>query len=141
MTLDEIMERATISFPRPLQAEQVRELFAYFWTVGAVEVSYEIGTGERIGNRFKNYITSERAGQKAVPTSVSVNGTVHDTNGPTFDRFEGEQELIGEESKPYISKIQFQLVHGWKLHEYRTEVLQLWDKTRELVGKYFRENY
>ncbi len=128
-SLDEVTEKTTIKFGKPLTQEGIEDLLLYIAKEMPANINYNASYHRsllRTGHGIR--------GQKG---SVTVSAQIVGCKNPlAFDCFESIL-LEGDSSK--ISAIAFNRVPGWELHDYRQEVRALWGQVREVVGRYFSQ--
>jgi len=120
-----LIERATVEFPRPIDIDEMHALLEY--------------VSHRMPARI-NYSTTHHTvlmpDSPADPGSFSIGGMIRkEEEAMAFDQFEtvcsstDYQKAIG---------LRFNIVPGWEESDYRPEVAKLRDDTRELIGLYFK---
>lgn len=140
MSISEVIERATINFPKLLNSEEMEDLFRYFRQEAGLEIAYTLRTNKRMGNLSEEPTNDE----PAVISSVEISGGItNPRNYAVHDSFESQsfesRRETSDDDLPYFSGIRFSIVPGWNISDYRSEILQLWDETRGLVKRYFAE--
>jgi len=146
MSIDEIVEKATIKFPWDLTFEQSKGLIKYITIQLRGLITYEFLHSIKIGRQFGYPISSneERMSNERgiimLEEKISNEKGVITLSSPPFI-FNNFKFKHSEKDTSRLSGIQFQLISDKKkLEDYRPEVRQLWDNTRKAVSDYFEEN-
>ncbi|MBS3168621.1 hypothetical protein J4216_05835 [Candidatus Woesearchaeota archaeon] len=141
-SLNDVDARRTISFPEQLELGSMKSLLEYLSRQGKFLVGYDVETSFEIGSieyptNEPPYFNSEARDERA----KNLKGRLTDTENQAQDHFETELGYIDREESDItiFSGMKFNLVPGWGIKDYRKEVVDLWDKTRELVNSYFQQ--
>lgn len=122
MTLDEVMEKATIKFPHEVGIEKMIELLDFLCKFMPASINYQV-----------QYNMSKNGRDQREQGIVSIAGHInHLEKLGYFDGFETLQE-----NYKLISGMRFSLVPDYDLDDYRPEQIKLWDEVRKKVGYYF----
>lgn len=134
MTLDGVLDKSTIQFPRLLPRDEAEELIGYIARRLPVRVHYRTQY-----SRLMNFHDPDTPDKLLIKEcAVSVVGDIEMVrNSMAFDTFCMEPSN-GDTSK--LETMRFQLVPGWELGEYRKDVRALWAYTRRAVNSYFRNH-
>lgn len=145
MSLEELTQRATITFPFLATLEDMERLFGYLQQEAGLITNYELSISKQVGNIFEKPKELEGAvakdyrlsGSISVP-SLGITDTLRNLTGGISERwdFEGFPKIAAD-NKPYFSGMKFFTTPGWSLGDYRQGTLQLWDQVRKLTNKYF----
>lgn len=141
MSLEELTQRATIAFPLLATVEDMERLFSYFRQEAGLITTYNLQIRKQIGNEFEE----PREHEAAITSDYQLSGTMAVHPSGVIDAVQGISEKcdfdcfteIARDEKPYFSGMKFFTTPGWSLGDYRPGTLLLWDKVRELTGKYF----
>lgn len=130
MSVDEVVERATIKFKRPLSLDETRELFRFIARKLPCDFHYEVKTSEGIYG-----LHTIRAGVRNRMTGIEIYG----------DMFcSGVVGLGGFECRTYrknplkIEAFSFAPLIEDRIEDYRPEVVNVWDAVREQINNYFK---
>jgi hypothetical protein len=128
MTLDEILKRATIPFPEPLEIEGIDRFIEHLAHYLQARINYSVKKdGNANALRGGVYLTET--------TSISLEGTI--TTSDASDSFSSGRDIA--QSRLQIHQLQFSIIPGYQLQEYRPATIVLWDRTREVVNNYFEQ--
>ncbi len=141
MSLEELTQRATITFPILATVEDMERLFGYFRQDAGLITTYNLQIRKQIGNEFEEL----REHEAAITSDYQLSGTVAVPPSGVIDTLQVISEKcdfdcfteIARDEKPYFSEMKFFTTPGWGLGDYRQGTLQLWDQVRELTNKYF----
>lgn len=141
MSLEELTQRATITFPILATVEDVELLFCYLRQGAGLITEYSVDTRKQTGNEFEEpreydipAVRSYQLDGKITAPPSTVAGAILGTS-ESWDFRCPTQEA--DDEKIYFSELKFFTTPGWSLGDYRQNTLQLWDQVRELTGKYF----
>ena len=128
MTIDEIIKKATIEFPRFLNLKEGEELLDY--------IAEKLPATIRYNASYTGLLNQGKSSKKYDP---KISGSITSINTPmAFDNFESFLVLKNDISK--IKSLQFILVPDWEIGDYRKEVIQLWGEVRNIIGEYFKKS-
>ncbi|GEM_PF-3399407 len=138
MSLEDVLAKSEIIFPRSLELDDMKELLEHYNTEGRLAVFYQLTSKYDLGYPLLP-IGVENPLDLREESVSSLNGRITDPNSPfAYDSFETEiLTLDDEDSTRVFKKLKFGLIPGYELSEYRPEVIALWDKTRILTSEYF----
>ena len=130
MSIEEVIKKINIPFPKPQSLEQVEELLRY--------ITMNLPATIRCHFQYNTYF-SKGKDSKLLEDNGSVNiiASIVDTE-KTMAIGTLESRPYSQDSS-YISALAFQMVPGWDISDYRPEVLNLWDEVRGLTKKHFSE--
>lgn len=119
-TLDDVIKRSTVEFPRALSLTGIKCLFR------AMEVALQAEVTLDVSYTLRDHVSSY--------SNLSINGKI---------KFGGSDKYVSDSFESYnsnssndrIKGIRFRSIPGYKLGEHRKEVVTLWDKVREYVKK------
>ena len=128
MPIEEVIERSTITFERPLPIEDFRVMLQYVARHLPSEIEYD--------TRMYRTIILNPEGEGVIPRNgaVRVEGTIRSVENPVASDFFKTSHSV--ESITMIESIKFIGIPGYELNEYPEARLQLWDDVRKLVGEY-----
>ena len=129
MSVDELAEKTTIDFPKPIGRESAEGLLCYLSSHLPANVSGKIEYF--ISYRYDSKKESSFEDKGTLKLVASVNNLKGLMASNTFI-----SERDGRDTS-LISRIAFQRVPGWDLSDYRSEVRELWDDVRKVVNQYF----
>jgi hypothetical protein len=132
MAIDEVIERSTIQFAKPLSLKETEGLLFHIAKNLPGDVNYQASHGEMITSLtpLKGKTCRERR-------SVSIWGTIYRKNS-TLDYDSFECKMLNNNSLLFGS-INFVLIPGYEFEEYRPGVVKLWGDVREQVSSYFKK--
>ena len=120
--LEKVMKETTINFARPLDFRGVNKMLKYVGDNLPGTVSFQASYNRSVGEGLDGKIGSMKFG-----------GMISDySKSRAFDSF----EISG---CPEVTSMNFFMVPGWDLEEYRVEVRELWTSVRGTIEKYFEE--
>ncbi len=129
MKLDKLVEASTIKFPRSLPLREAKELLDYL----AINLPADINARvEYFENRYGHLGKEENEPVKRRRGTVTISGSIR-TKDFAFDGFVTQPAR----NTSRINAIQFQLIPGYELEEYRPDVRQLWEDVGTQVQNYF----
>ena len=124
------MQRATIEFPRSVGLEEAERLLSYVSLHLPANIHYLISQHKDLRNDSGSISTQLG--------TFELGGSIQDTNKPrSFDSFNAKSRY--EDDEAGLWGLSFSPIPGYSLREHRTELVQLWDDTRAIMGKYFEE--
>jgi hypothetical protein len=129
-------QRATTEFPRGLVFDKVGDLLQYVGEHLPANLRFE-------ETRYRELRHTEegRLENLAGTGSFTYSGTISKSNDPrVFDSFTTEPVRYGEDDVARTHGLGFQVIPGYGISEHSKEVVQLWDDTRRVIGKYFDEH-
>ena len=129
MSLGKVCGKSRIDFPKSLDLEQSEELLKYLAKELEANVGYDIS--------YHKSIAYEEEGVKISNGYFKINGRISLLDSPgKFDTFTMNSDYsIPEVYK--VRKLEFYRIPGYDFNQYREEIIELWDDTREVIGKYF----
>lgn len=129
MSLGKVCGKSRIDFPKSLDLEQSEELLKYLAEGLEANVGYDIS--------YHKSIIHDRKGVKTIDGAFKINGHISLLDSPgKFDTFTMDSDYsIPEVYK--VRKLEFYRIPGYDFNQYREELRELWDDTREVIGKYF----
>ena len=130
MTIDEVISEAEIQFPISLSRSGAEELLRYIAVKLPGRVHYR--------THYSRFIDPNDCSELQIEgRALKINGDISRVGSPmAFDTFYIEPS---EEDTSKLEIMNFPLVPGWELRQYRPEVRELWADTRRLVNAYFEE--
>lgn len=131
MAIDDVLEKATIEFPRKLDLRNAENLLKSIAKDLHGNVRYTISEQKNIGYHI---IESQDFQEKTI--NIQVNGSI-DTKNFVLGPF---KLRTAENNYSSFSGINFQITPGWDIEDYRPEVIKLWDDVRKVVTNYFKKN-
>lgn len=134
MSLDKLLEKTEIKFPRPIDREEMHELFKFLANqLEGYEFNVHYEKEIRYGSRFNQ-------SQKKIPIRIynkKISGSVSNSNGMTgFECF--KKDSIDSGNKFY--EIKFFTPPGYDLEEVNPKDIATMDTVREKVKLYFSQN-
>lgn len=143
MTLDQVLKKTKIEFKSRLNLDQLDELFKYL----ARNLKVTITSTTEIYRQFAGLREESEDNTLGETTNIYVRGNIfgleYDTDGePEFlgpDIFKCEADL--DDPVLRFKELRFEMIPGYDLHEYDKNHTKLWDKVREHVSKFFKEEY
>jgi hypothetical protein len=124
MSLEELTEKATIEFRRPLGLKEAEDMLK--------QVSVQMKASINYAAQHQRTVTAGEVDEG----SVQLGGMLSVLGKGLAEPFRLEAQYVDEECK--FLRLQFQLIPGYdELSEYRPETIKIWDETREAVNKYF----
>ncbi len=127
MSIDELIKKATIDFPRALNLEEAEKLINHLAENLPARIDYTITS-----NKMIIVDPGEEIFKQEGTVKITANIT-HSTKPNAFDSCEFNPH--GQDSSK-LSSMKFQLTPGWELSDYRPEVQQLWEDVRKVVTYY-----
>ena len=129
MSVEEVVNKTTIKFKRPLKEKEIRSLMIYLARELSADITYEISyRRELIHNRDKGGLSIKTAG---LELTARITSSLFASDSLTSKGHENIEALDS------ISGFSFNKVPGWEVLEYRPEVRALWSKVRTSVDEYF----
>jgi len=134
MSIDEIMEKTVIKLPEELSLSESEKLLAYIAGQLPGDVNYQTTYFRSILHSVHTDSTPEKMSTHEGTSSIVGTFVSHKTPGVYGSfRFGSSREGTSK-----LDAIRFELVPGWDLHDYSTEVIRLWDDVREKTMQYFK---
>lgn len=131
MSIDEVIEKSTINFPRALALKEAEELIEHLAKKLPANIHYKVSRHKSIGYQEKDERVLKQEG------TVNISATVINIKEPmSFDVCEFKPSMK-DTSK--LSSINFQLIPDYEIHDYRPEVIKLWGDVRKVVEDYFKQ--
>ena len=131
MTIEEIMKKTIIKFPRPIGRKDSENLFCYLSGKLPANISGKVEYFKSFRYDEKNESVVEENG------TLKLTATIYSLkDGTVCDYLESRP---WDEDTSLISAIAFHMVPGWESSDYRPKVQKFWDQVRGLVNKYFEE--
>ncbi|MBU1199895.1 MAG: hypothetical protein KKF46_02960 [Nanoarchaeota archaeon] len=129
MTIEKIIEKATINFPKPLCLKATEELLKYIAESISANINYHAGYFNNLNNK-EGIVTSDMG-------TINITGTITRLSNPiAFDSFE---IFPYRNDTTKADKMQFTMVPAWDLTDYQEQNLELWEDVRTVVDKYFSQ--
>ena len=130
MSIDKLIEKTTIEFPRKLSLKGAEGLIDYIAEKLPANIHYNVSYHRSVIPKEEDKGFSKQDG------TVNIAATIMDTKkSMAFDTCEFNPS---KEDSSNLSSIRFQLVPDWELFDYRPEVILLWDDVRRIVKDYFK---
>jgi hypothetical protein len=131
MTLNELLEKSTIVFPKSICLSEAEKLLLYVAKELPGNIPYHISSHKNLFH--------EPEGLARQDGTVMLTGSICYIQEPfAFDSFQTEPDSSSTE---LIAKLKFQLIPGYdELEEYNPETLKLWDNVRRVIMQYFKVN-
>ena len=130
MDLEEIAKRLGIDFPKNLDLQQSEDLLEYIARELPADVIYGVSYGKSIVHTEEGIETFDRGFKLTGQISSRDNFGKSDSFSILNPDYTSEHFEVG--------RLEFSMVPGWDINDYRKEVLELWDGVRELVERYFK---
>lgn len=132
MSIDEILNRATINFPKPISFANTEKLLLSISEGIRGEVHYSLDTPKSF-----IYNQEEKKSRITLKDRMIKQIYIKDINNHSF---ESAKMIMSDEKSSEFSSMRFEIIPGYNLPDYRKETLQLWDDVREIVERYFSED-
>jgi len=132
MSIDELLKKTTINFPRAINLEESEKLLEYISEKLPGNINYVI-------TYYKSFFYDEMAG-KAGNSTGTLNINANIKNSKEIMAFDNMGMLSSNEDVSKLSSIEFSKTPGWSIADYRPEIQRLWDNVRNIVDAYFKEN-
>jgi hypothetical protein len=134
-SIEEILNRATITFPNPLSFANTEKLLHSISEGIQGEVYYSL-------DYPKSFVYNENEKKSKVDVKgVNIGKIViKDTKNNAYEvaNLTPSHNPLDEKFIKY-SSMRFDIVPGWKLSDYKEKgILKLWDDVREIVSYYFQ---
>jgi len=126
MGIEDVIERRTIEFPRPLGVADTEKLLIDVAQALSYRLRWHVDQQKTVGDYIDVNKYSIELGSASVSGSYAV-------RGKATESFRCEADQEGTQ----FAGIRFELVPGWRLSEYRPEAVAIWDAVREQVTKSF----
>jgi hypothetical protein len=126
--LEELINKTNINFPRKIFLRDVEHLFLRIAEDLHGNIRYSLLENKNIGYFAGNQIFQRESTDIQITGAIITKETV-DLNVFRLKTVENVSSLF--------TGIEFQLTPEWKLENYRPEVVQLWDKVKNSVEKFF----
>jgi len=126
MSLEEVLDKSKIDFPKGLNLEQIEDLLKYLAEKLRADIIYNPS--------YHKSITPVEGRVKISDGSFNISGTI--SLGGRFDSFTMDSNCVSEGIYK-VRKLEFNRTPGWKIDNYREEIRKLWDDVREAVRGYF----
>lgn len=127
--LADLEAKSRMTFPRPLTASQVRQMFDYISKRGIYETGLTVTQSEKY-----------EANTEPVKDVTAITGTVtqagHIMRSASF-KLSREIDLITDAS--IFTRLQFETIPGYGIKEHRAEEVAIWDGVRGEVLEYFSQ--
>ena len=130
MTIDELLQSATIEFREPLTLEETEELLDYI----AENLPGDIHTKSDYYTQRHHYTDDKKLTRSR--GTVSIGGSIKNLEKLSFDSF---SSIHDSEDTSKTCAIRFQTIPEDELEEHRPEVRKLWSDVREQVNNYFSQ--
>jgi len=129
MTFEEIKDKTTMEFKRPLDLEETEGLLKYI--VEKMPANIQITT-----KRFKSFrYYKEGVSEDEGPLEMIAN--IHSFKTHVVNTF---QSTPYDKDTSLISSVDFEIASDWGLSDYGPEDREFLNQFRGLVDKYFEEN-
>ncbi|MEK6879925.1 MAG: hypothetical protein AABY22_09975 [Nanoarchaeota archaeon] len=133
MTIEEVVKKSTIKFPKNMSLNQAESLIVYIAKKLPAIVNYTISQQITDG-----YYTDSKEFFRSKGTA-KIRGARNQSTKPfTFDSFTFKHSVRNNST---FSLMQFELTPDWELSEYRPEVRKLWDDIRKIINEYFHSRH
>ncbi len=143
MSLDHLLQQATISFPRPLTARQVESLFIYLRQVGGLVVNYRVCTVKQVGepSKLPKHYDAPRIHDQEIEKGRIIDPRTEREYAFTCPKINNEP---ASSPSSFFSGMQFSSQGRpgrSRRTEYHSEQAELCQAVRGVVEKYFREQF
>jgi hypothetical protein len=131
MSIDDVLEKATIKFPRALDRNNAEKLLLYISEKLPGRINYT-------PKQYKSLVYDEKSNKSTLENgtlNISAN-LVPFKNQMEFDAFQLEP---WEEDSSYVASLKFQIIPGFEFSDYQ-RVVPLWNNVRKIIDDYFKEN-
>ena len=130
MTLDEVLEKATIEFPRALSLSEAKKFLSYIAEKLPGDASYTVFYPVEAGYLVESGEFSEDEGASIIMGRISSKRPV------AFDKF------VLKVSKTNVSRLSAirPQTNNREFGDYSPEVRQLWDNIRKITKRYFKKH-
>jgi len=135
MTIDEVINKATIEFSKPLSLDETEELMKYITIHLPGDITYTLSYEVALYHEQGHHIDKS-------PRNVSINGHIRSNkDGAAFDFFNSQPlKVITDTTKVHL--IRFSIIPGYdKLTDYNPITTRLWGDVRKVVTEYFEYEY
>ncbi len=133
MTLEDVLAKSEIIFPRFLNLDEMNGLLEYYNTKGKIAVRYQLTMQHDLGIPLPPSKTEDPLDLRNFYL-LTLSGRITSLQDHyALDSF----EVLGQHEQG-IKGLRFQLIPGYELNEYRPEVVALWNKVKTLTEKYFK---
>ena len=130
MSLETLINKSTVKFPRPLSLKETEKLFSYLTKNLPARITYHADYLMNLRNE-DNRVCKD-------PGTASISGTISIDTSHAFDGFESKEY---SEDATKISAIKFILTPGYDIEEeYTQDVRSLWNSVKEKVSDYFSQS-
>ena len=132
LSLEEILNKATIKFPWDLTIEQSIGLMRYIEKKLPIFIRYDFLHSVKIGRQFGYDVRLNEEKASAQDGTISL-------SNPPFTNAQFQFKPL-EKDISKLEAIQFPLPKDFENTEYNPEVVQLWENVKKAVDDYFEEN-
>jgi len=131
MTIEQVLNQATIVFESPLSLEQTGILLDYIRDNLPARISSKTEIYEERSKDRETKVQMRTRG------TVKISGNIINASSPiSFGSFE---TIPYSEDSSQIRGIRFQTIPGYDLKEHRREEVQLWQDVKKQVANYFKQ--
>ncbi|MEM4244781.1 MAG: hypothetical protein QW404_02180 [Candidatus Nanoarchaeia archaeon] len=127
MSIDHVLEKTIIKLPRPLSLKETEDLIEYIAEQLPGDIYYKISRNKSVIKNPEGILKFDGSG--------SISANIKSYKSGAYENFSCEPDDFTKDSK--ISAIKFTTVPGWKLFDYRKEVVELWHEVGKIVAQYF----
>lgn len=128
MSYEELKNKTTIEFERPVDLEETKKLLNYLVEHMPANIRHTV--------KYSEYLLHCKKGISEDKGALEVMATLHSFKTHSVDTF---KSIPYSEDSSLIASVAFQTMPGEELLDYKPETLEFWDQTKELVNKYFKE--
>lgn len=130
MLLDEMLNKAIIPFPKPLNLKGAEKLLKYVSENIPGNVNYHV-------EQYKSFLYDNKK-KKSIKDNgtLKISGRINSLD--KIMEFDTVMLEPWEKDPSYVASIKFQLIPGFESRDYE-RVFPLWEDVRKLVNKYFNE--
>ena len=130
MSVNELIERTTINFPRDISLDEARELLTYLAKNLPARMQY--------GKSQDFIIDSDEEGSvREIPGTISLGGLMTSTDPDSLAN-EGFRFTHSDRDVTRAGEFRFSPIPGYDLEEHTPHSIKFWDDTREKIEEYFR---
>jgi len=128
MSIEKVIEKATINFPRPLSLQETERVLEHVAKELPATITYHISAHKSLYHEAGSVAKNDG--------TIRIRGSISNLQKPmTFDSFRSEPH---RRETNFIASISFNLILGYDLEDYGPEVLKLWDDVRRVINQYFK---
>ena len=139
MTLEEVMEKSRIEFPKAISLKEAEDLLNYLAENLPADIKYHLGQNKSILHGNDEHISQYQGSVNITANIACLKIRQFLIVSDSCELKSHFQDINQFQDTSKFSEMQFQVIPGYNLAEHRPEIVQLWTEVRTVVTEYFKK--